>query len=220
MKTKILEALKAKYEGVNEQVLSRIADKLAKTATTEEGVQPAVDGVTFQQILDAEADRRATEATQSAVTNYEKKHGLKDGQKVQTGGGTEKDDPGKTTVTTEDGKLTPESLTAAIKAAMKPIEDKLSALETEKLSGTRKSKLDAVIKELPEGLKKPYGRVTLKDMSEEEFDMFITETTEEVKGLVTEVSAKGAAFSTPLGGGPVKKEASKEEAAEIVAELI
>jgi hypothetical protein len=36
MKQKILEALKAKFQGSNANVLSRIADKLAKTATTEE----------------------------------------------------------------------------------------------------------------------------------------------------------------------------------------
>ena len=52
MKQKILEALKTRFIGVDEKVLNRVAEKLAKTVTTEEGVQPAVDATTFQQIID------------------------------------------------------------------------------------------------------------------------------------------------------------------------
>jgi hypothetical protein len=91
MKQQIQDALKTRFEGIDEKILNRIAEKTAKTVTTEDGVQPAVDGVTFQQIIDGESDRRATEATQKAVTNYEKKHGLKDGQKIETGGGAKED---------------------------------------------------------------------------------------------------------------------------------
>lgn len=45
MKQKILEALKAKFPGVNANVLNRIADKLAKTVTTDEQVTTAIAGV-------------------------------------------------------------------------------------------------------------------------------------------------------------------------------
>ncbi len=83
MKTKALDLLKAKFEGVSEQILSRIADKVAKTAKTDEEVQTAVDGLTFQSLLDSYGDSRATEAQQTAVRNYETKHGLKDGKAVE-----------------------------------------------------------------------------------------------------------------------------------------
>lgn len=63
MKKEILEALKARFDGVSESVLGRIADKLAKTATTAEEVKTAVDGVTLQQIIDSYADSRVTEAS-------------------------------------------------------------------------------------------------------------------------------------------------------------
>ena len=87
MRQQILEALKAKFSGVSEKILGRIADKLAKTVTTAEQVATAVEGVTFQQVLDSYGDSRATEAQQTAVHNYETKYGLKDGQKIENGGG-------------------------------------------------------------------------------------------------------------------------------------
>ncbi|MDR3244806.1 MAG: hypothetical protein LBT50_00050 [Prevotellaceae bacterium] len=218
MKQKIFDALKAKFVGVSDAVLNRIAEKLAKTVTAEEGIQTAVDGVTFQQIIDGEADRRATEATQTAVTNYEKKHGIKDGQKVQAGGGTD-DDLNKQTPEGGD-KITTATIAAAVAAAIKPLSDEITALKTGKVSGERKQKLDAIIVKLPDNLKKPYGRISVKDMTEDEFNTFIAETTTEVDGLVADFAAKGSVLKAPMGGGSSKKEPSKEEAAEILNGLI
>ena len=73
MRQQILDALKAKFQGVSEKILGRIADKLAKTVTTAEQVATAVEGVTLQQLLDSYGDSRATEAQQTAVHNYESK---------------------------------------------------------------------------------------------------------------------------------------------------
>ena len=53
MYQQILDALKKKFTGVNDKILERMAKKLAKTTKTEDEVQPAVDGVTFQQIIDS-----------------------------------------------------------------------------------------------------------------------------------------------------------------------
>lgn len=82
MYQQILDALKKKFAGVNDKILERMAKKMAKTTKTEDEVQTAVDGVTFQQIIDSEGDRRANEATDTAVRNYETKHNLKDGKPV------------------------------------------------------------------------------------------------------------------------------------------
>jgi hypothetical protein len=217
MKSKILEALKTRFSGVNEQILNRIADKLAKTVTTEDAVQGAVDAVTFQQVIDGEADRRSTEASQTAVVNYEKKHSIKEGKPVNQGEGQgEKTEPEKTTV----GEITAETIKAAVSAAMKPLQDEISALKVGKITDERKQKLDAVIGKLPDNLKKPYGRISLKDMAEDDFNTFITETTTEVDSLVADLSAKGAVFSIPIGGGYGNKEPSKEEAAKVVDGII
>jgi len=216
MKHKIFEALKAKFVGVSDSILNRIAEKLAKTVTTEEGVQPAVDGVTFQQVIDGEADRRATDATQSAVTNYEKKHGLKDGQKAEVEGEPKKDDLNKKEP--EGGeKLTAASIAAAVAAAVKPLSDKITALETGKVSDERKQKLNAVIEKLPDSLKKPYSRISVTDMTEDEFNTFITETTTEVDGVANDFAVQGSVLKPPMKGNPTKgKEPTKEETEEVL----
>ena len=96
MRKIILEKLKAKFEGVSDFILDRVAGKLAKTVTTEEEATTAVAGVTLQQLFDSYGDSRATEAQVSAVENYEKKYGLKDGAKVKDGDGPDgKKDDGK-----------------------------------------------------------------------------------------------------------------------------
>jgi hypothetical protein len=221
MKLKILNALKTVFEGVDEKILNRIAEKLAKTVTAEEEVQPAVDGVTFQQIIEAEADRRATEATQTAVANYERKHGLKDGQKTEAGDANRNNGPDSSKTPDSGGdKVSMELITAAVAAAVKPVSDELNALKSGKVTDERKLKLDAVTGKLPDNLRKPYNRISLKDMTDEEFDTFITEATAEVDGVVADLAAKGAVLKAPIGGATVKKEPSKEEAAEILSGII
>lgn len=93
MKTKILEGLKTKFEGVEDAILERVAKKLSKTVTKEEDVKTAVDGVTFQSILQSYGDSRADEASSSAVKNYETKHNIKDGKPVTAGGDDGADEP-------------------------------------------------------------------------------------------------------------------------------
>ena len=83
MRKETLDALKAKFEGVSDAILGRIADKIAKTATTGEQAQAAVEDYTLQQLLEGYGDSRATEAQQTAVHNYESRYGLKDGEKLQ-----------------------------------------------------------------------------------------------------------------------------------------
>lgn len=80
MKEKLLALLVAKFMGVDSAILDRIATKQAASITDEGQLQTVADGITFATILQGEADRRATEASQTAVSNYEKKHGLKDGK--------------------------------------------------------------------------------------------------------------------------------------------
>ncbi|MCM1225431.1 MAG: hypothetical protein NC548_64395, partial [Lachnospiraceae bacterium] len=91
MKKELLDALKAKFPGVSDNVLDRIATKLAKTVTTAEQVKTAVERVTIQQVIESYGDSRATEASntarENAVKDYETRYGLKDGVKTNTTGG-------------------------------------------------------------------------------------------------------------------------------------
>ena len=222
MKKEILEALKAKFPGVSESILGRIADKLAKTAATQEQVTTAVEGVTFQQVLESYGDSRATEAQQTAVSNYEKKHGLHDGQKVE--GGAPKAEPNKEPTPATGGDDLASQITAAVTAAVKPLQDEITALKTGKVAETRKQKLDAIINKLPEDLRKPYARTPVNDMTDEEFEALTGEIQTEVEGLVTATTVRGAVFGRPAGGGALAgsskgKEATEEEASKVIERL-
>lgn len=85
MKKEILDLLKTKFVGVSEITLNRMAEKAAKTVTTEELVTSYIDGITFQTVIDSEADYRATKASQTSVENYEKKYNIKEGKAISQG---------------------------------------------------------------------------------------------------------------------------------------
>ena len=138
MRKEILDALKAKFPGVSDAILGRIADKLAKTATTAEQVATAVEGVTFQQVLESYGDSRATEAQQTAVSNYEKKHGLKDGKQVKGGASAEHNDEPDNQHGNGDND-TP-AWAKAIIDGQKSLSDRLAAIEGDKVTASRKQK--------------------------------------------------------------------------------
>jgi hypothetical protein len=200
MKKELLAALKAKFEGVNESILSRIADKLAKTTTKEEDVATAVSGVTIQQIIEGYGDSRATEAQQSAVRNYEEKYGLKDGERVQ------------------EPKLKPQEETIPewakqLVAENKTLSERLGRMDVERIAAERKQKLSAVFKKLPENLRKPYERMSIDKLSDEEFTTLFGEITAEVDEIASSVKSKGAVFGRPAAhqGTDNSQELSKEE---------
>jgi hypothetical protein len=196
MKTKILELLKTKFPGVQDSVLGRIADKLAKTALTEDAATTAVEGVTIQTVIDSYADSRANEATQTAVTNYEKKHGIKDGK--------------PTTAEPQPGGGEPQSEIAKIVAeAMKPLHDKIAAFESGKTTDTRRSVLEAKLKEA----KAPevFTNQTLKfvdkmNLTDEEFEQYTQEVIDNAAKLAQDTVNAGLAnqhqpFASVGGGG-------------------
>lgn len=227
MKKTILDALKAKFVGVSEAILSRIADKLAKTVTTAEQVAPAVEGVTFQQVLESYGDSRATEAQQTAVSNYEKKHGLKDGQKLDGGGGTSTTTTTTTEQKTVEGGDLAAQIAAAVQAAVQPLTSEIASLKAGRVTETRRQRLSSTIEKLPENLRKAYGRTPVESLSDDEFETLLSEIGTEVEGIVSENQAKGAVFGRPVVNGSGKqaqqsgaaKEATEEEANAVVDKL-
>ena len=199
MKKEILEALKAKFAGVSEAILNRIADKLAKTVIKQEDVATAIEGVTFQQVLESYGDSRATEAQQTAVTNYEKKHGLKDGKKVEEPKPTEQPKPNEET---KPGKEDMPAWAKALIDSNKTLSDKLSAMEGEKIATSRKSSLEAILKNAPEKIRQRYEkdfvRMTFKD--DEDFNSWIGEITPDVEAITNEYQAKGGVVTRPKAG--------------------
>lgn len=199
MKKQILEALKAKFQGVSEAILNRIADKLAKTVTTAEQVATAVEGVTIQQVIESYGDSRATEAQQTAVHNYETKYGLKDGVKVDDGGGSQGGQQGgvQTVQTQQQGGDAIPTWAQTLIDSNKALTERLNKMDVDHTTATRKQQLQTVIEKLPEKLRKAYERTPVDGLTEEQFNTLFSEISSEVEGIVNETHVKGAVFGRP-----------------------
>lgn len=95
MRDKILAALRAKYPGTQSALLDRVADTMAGTVTNET-LETVASGDGVKNLLaffQSELDRRTTEAVNTAVSNYEKKHSKKDGKPVAAEPPKPADDP-------------------------------------------------------------------------------------------------------------------------------
>lgn len=200
MKKIILDALKAKFEGVSDNVLGRIADKLARTVTTAEQVKAAVDGYTWQQIIESYADSRVTEASQTAVHNYETKHGLKDGMKIDNGGGSTLTPPSQQQPEANKGAQDIPEWAKQMQETNKQLLGRLATMETERTTFARKQKLSELVGRLPEPLRKGYGRIAVDALTDEEFASLTQEVETEVGGIVNELQRKGAVFNAPMNG--------------------
>lgn len=218
MRKELLEALKAKFPGVSDNVLGRIATTLAKTAKTAEQVKTAVEGVTIQQVIESYGDSRATEASETArenaINDYETRHGLKDGVKITTnttGGGEQQPGNGSGEATTNTGG------TDEMPKWMRPVLERLDRIESFRTTETRTQQLNAIIGKLPENLRKAYERLPVDKYSDADFTKLLGEITTEVEGIADDTAAKGVVFGKPSAnnGGATKTELSEAQIAAI-----
>lgn len=218
MKQQILTALKAKFVGVSDAILDRVATKLAQTVTTAEQVQTAVDGVTFQQVLESYGDSRATQATQTAVHNYETKYGLKDGVKVTPPEQQPPVPPVTPPVTPPAGGA--EAVPAWAQALIdsnNSLKNELAQMKTARTTETRKQQISTLIEKLPENLRKAYSRTPVDGLTDEQFTALVGEITTEVGDIQSSIQQKGAVFGKPAAqnGGNQGAELTKEQLAAI-----
>ena len=219
MKQQILTALKAKFVGVSDAILDRVATKLAQTVTAAEQVQTAVDGVTFQQVLESYGDSRATQATQTAVHNYETKYGLKDGVKVTP---PETQPPVVPPVTPPvtppaGGAETVPAWAQALIDSNNSLKNELAQMKTARTTETRKHQISTLIAKLPENLRKAYSRTPVDGLTDEQFTTLVGEITTEVGDIQSSIQQKGAVFGKPAAqnGGNQGAELTKEQVAAI-----
>ena len=222
MKEKILAALKAKFQGVNADILDRIAAMLAKTVTTEEQVTAAVEGVTkdYIDVIEAYGDSRATNTQKTAVLNYERKYGLKDGEKVE-----KQSEQTLAATTKQEASETPAWAQALIDSN-KQLTERLNRMEGERTTASRKAELEGIISRLPENQRKGDQRISVDTLSDEEFATLKGEVTAEVEDIVKATGAKGAVFGRPTADGGKKtvssgnaQEATDEEATAVLERL-
>lgn len=186
---KIKELLKKQMPNASEEEIEATAKEMHEESRREE-------------------DRRATEASQAAVQNYEAKHGLKDGKAV----GAEPAQTPKEPAQTDEGN--PPAWAGKLIKGLEALTERVNTVEQSKVADSRRAKFEGVIGKLPSHLQKPYARVSYDTLSEEEFDKLMEEVGGDVDSILKAQKTQGAAFTPRAsdgGGGGSDSGASKEE---------
>ena len=141
----ILAGLKTKFNGVEDATLQRIATNKSEGVTDESKVNSIVEGITFQDVLHSYGDYRAGDAQKTAVWNYEKKYNIKDGKAVE--GPKPKEEHEKPVEPQKENQPSlADQITAAVAAAVKPLNDQITSLKEEKQATEWNSKVDEAAK--------------------------------------------------------------------------
>ena len=215
-KEEIIAALQAKFGGIPSDTISGIAEKLAKTADpSATDANTLIEGITFADIVKSYGDSRAQSAAQTAVRNYERKFQLNDGAPV-----TPNTPPHTPADTTPHNNPNPNIISSqqpqqpaaqqqpqqdiaariaqAVAQAVSPLQDQLNQYKGQQLQTARKSRYEAAIKPLPDGIRKQYlasfDRMSFAD--DEDFEQYMTQFTQETKAIADDI-AKRATVMTP-----------------------
>lgn len=144
----ILAGLRTKFAGVDDATLQRIASKKAEGVTDESKVNSIVEGISFQDVLTSYGDYRADGAQKTAVSNYEKKHNIKDGKPIE--------EPKPQPIPTPNPAPTPKpnepqdlaaQIAAALGTALKPLTDRMDAMDAKTKADERSKQIAEVAKE-------------------------------------------------------------------------
>lgn len=141
----ILAGLQQKFAGADTATLTRIAAKKAEGVTDENQVQSIVEGISFQDVLQSYGDFRAGSAVKTAVLNYEKQHGIKDGKPIVTPEPTPEPKP-------KDDPIP--SWAQSLIDSNKALSEKLASYEAKNAAQLRQENIKAKAKEygIPENL--------------------------------------------------------------------
>ncbi|MBA4852071.1 hypothetical protein [Emticicia sp. BO119] len=174
LKAKIIQALKAKHKnkGFGEKAFDAVATFLDATVTEETEIDTAIEGVEgLLTGFQGDADARINTAIAKAKTEKDKE------EKGKGGDDTEK-------VKTPPNEDVPEWAKGMIELN-KTLLSKVEALEKGKTTDTRKTELEAILKDTPESFRnmklKDFGRMVFKD--DTEFDAYKTELQEGLEGM-------------------------------------
>ena len=140
----ILAALKTKFQGVEDATLQRIASKKSEGVTDESKVNSIIEGISFQDVLNSYGDYRADGAQKTAISNYEKKHNIKDGKPVEE---TKPQQP-QTPAPTPQPKPAEEvpAWAQSLIDSNKTLSEKLAAMDAKTKADIRYQQIDKVAK--------------------------------------------------------------------------
>lgn len=223
MKKKLIAAIQAKFVGIDDNTAERLAKRIltkSEAITNDDEVQVAVDAITLSDVLKSVNDFSADEA----VKRYEEKYGLEKGVKKEN----PKPEEQKPEVKPEEKKEpnpAPDPMVAfkemlsafskELNQKLQTVSDDVAAMKSGRITEGRRAKLADAIKDLKDSQKKPYGRIKVDGMTDDEFNDFLSEVKEEVNDIISENRASGGVITPALGGkhtpsGPVKEATDAE----------
>lgn len=138
----ILAGLKTKFPGVEDATLQRISSKKAEGVTDESKVNSIVEGIGFQDVLNSYGDYRADGAQKTAISNYEKKHNIKDDKPIE--------EPKPQPIQTSTPQPKPSEEVPAWAQSLidsnKTLSERLAAMDAKTKADARSQQIEAVAK--------------------------------------------------------------------------
>ena len=197
MKKTILALLVAKFQGARKDGLNVLAGILALQASTEDEAKALVEKITDAQVNEfikdyrKDVDKEVSESNKTFETNLRKKYDFKE-KEVEPG-----NDP------SENPNDIAEIVKAAVAAAVKPFEEKLSGYETKNIADSRLAKLNEKLNECKD---ETFKAQTLKDFArmtfsnDDDFAQYLNDKTTDIANANQNVAnaALGGASGKPL----------------------
>lgn len=197
MKKTILALLVAKFQGARKDGLNVLAGILALQASTEDEAKTLVEKITDAQVNEfikdyrKDVDKEVSESNKTFETNLRKKYEFKE-KETEPGG-----DPNK------NPNDIAEIVKAAVAAAVKPFEEKLSGYETKNIADSRLAKLNEKLNDCKD---ETFKAQTLKDFArmtfanDDDFTQYLNDKTTDIANANQNVAnaALGGASGKPL----------------------
>ena len=197
MKKTILALLVAKFQGARKDGLNVLAGILALQASTEDEAKTLVEKITDAQVNEfikdyrKDVDKEVSESNKTFETNLRKKYDFKE-KETEPGG-----DPNK------NPENLAEIVKAAVAAAVKPFEEKLSGYETKNIADSRLAKLNEKLNDCKD---ETFKAQTLKDFArmtfanDDDFTQYLNDKTTDIANANQNVAnaALGGASGKPL----------------------
>jgi len=210
MKKQIIDALKLKYKnlGLSDKTLESVAEMLMPGVTEEANIETAVAGVeNLLKTFQSDADKRVTDAVAKAKAPA-----------------PEKAAPASESASSANESKEESDITKAIQAALAPLLGEIATLKAGDVVKSRKQILETKLEKVNPALKakilKDFSR--MKFETDEDFNAYLTETEADLGELSkAETEMNLGALGKPLASsGNIKAEASKEEVAAIVNDIM
>lgn len=195
MKKTILALLVAKFQGARKDGLNVLAGILALQASTEDEAKALVEKITDAQVNEfikdyrKDVDKEVSESNKTFETNLRKKYDFKE-KEVEPGNKP-----------SENPNDIAEIVKAAVAAAVKPFEEKLSGYETKNIADSRLAKLNEKLNDCKD---ETFKAQTLKDFArmtfanDDDFTQYLNDKTADI------ATANQTMANVALGGASGK----------------